>query len=72
MEYIPYGGGVRRCIGAAFANMEMRVVIRTMLRSFDIHPSTARDERWRSNRVSITPSRGALVRVAPRGVSGRW
>ncbi len=44
-EYIPYGGGVRRCIGAAFATMEMRVVLRTLLRTFVISPSTARDER---------------------------
>lgn len=64
--FIPYGGGVRRCIGAAFATMEMRVVIRTLLRTFIISPSTARDERQMSRRVSITPSRGARVRVAPR------
>jgi hypothetical protein len=31
-EWIPYGGGVRRCIGAAFATMEIRVVLRTLLR----------------------------------------
>jgi cytochrome P450 family 138 len=65
-EYIPYGGGVRRCIGAAFANMEMRVVLRTLLRSYVISPSSAPGERWRSNRVSITPSRGARVRIRPR------
>lgn len=65
-EFIPYGGGVRRCIGAAFANMEMRVVIRTLLRNYVISPSSAGDERWLSNRVSITPSRGARVRVQPR------
>ena len=65
-EFIPYGGGVRRCIGAAFATMEMRVVLRTLLRTFVISPSTARDERQQSRRVSITPSRGARVRVRPR------
>jgi cytochrome P450 family 138 len=65
-EFIPYGGGVRRCIGAAFATMEMRVVLRTLLRTFVISPSTARDERQQSRRVSITPSRGARVRIQPR------
>ncbi len=66
MTFIPYGGGIRRCIGAAFANMEMRIVIGTLLRNYVISPSSARDERWQSNRVSITPSRGARVRVHPR------
>jgi cytochrome P450 len=71
-EFIPYGGGVRRCIGAAFATMEMRVVLRTLLRTFVISPSTARDERQQSRRVSITPSRGARVRVRPRPATDRW
>ncbi|HEY6647734.1 MAG TPA: cytochrome P450 [Mycobacterium sp.] len=65
-EWIPYGGGVRRCIGAAFATMEVRVVLRTLLRTYTIHPSTARDEGRRSRGVAIAPSRGALVRVRRR------
>jgi cytochrome P450 family 138 len=65
-EWIPYGGGVRRCIGAAFATMEMRVVLRTLLRSYTIRPSNARDEGWQSRGVAIAPSRGARVRVHRR------
>jgi cytochrome P450 len=65
-EWIPYGGGVRRCIGAAFATMEIRVVLRTLLRYYVISPSSARDEGWRSRGVAIAPSRGADVRVRPR------
>jgi len=65
-EWIPYGGGVRRCIGAAFATMEIRVVLRTLLRDYAISPSSARDERWRSRGVAVAPSRGARVRVRPR------
>ena len=64
--FIPYGGGIRRCIGAAFANMEMNTVIRTMLRDYVVAPSNARGERVQTLRVSITPSRGALVSVRPR------
>ncbi len=65
-EWIPYGGGIRRCIGAAFATMEMRVVLRTLLRHYIISPSSARDERWQSRGVAIAPARGARVRIQPR------
>jgi cytochrome P450 len=65
-EWIPYGGGVRRCIGAAFATMEIRVVLRTLFRDYTICPSRARDEGWKSRAVALAPSRGALVQVRPR------
>ena len=65
-EWILYGGGVRRCIGAAFATMEIRVVLRTLLRDYTISPSNARDEGWQSRGVALAPSRGALVRVRRR------
>jgi cytochrome P450 len=65
-QWIPYGGGVRRCIGAVFATMEIRVVLRTLLRDYVISPSTAPDEGRQSRGVAIAPSRGALVRVRPR------
>jgi cytochrome P450 family 138 len=65
-EWIPYGGGTRRCIGAAFATMEIRVVLRTLLRDYAIQPSTARDEGWKARSVALAPSRGALVRVRRR------
>ena len=60
-EWIPYGGGVRRCIGAAFATMEIRVVLRTLLRDYVISPSNARDEGWQSRGVALAPARGARV-----------
>ena len=65
-EWIPYGGGIRRCIGAAFANMEMRVVLRTLLRDYAISPSGARSESQMSRGVAIAPAKGALVAVSPR------
>lgn len=65
-EWIPYGGGVRRCIGAAFATMEMRVVLRSLLRDYTIRASDARDEGRSSRGVAIAPSRKALVRVRRR------
>ncbi|EPZ18371.1 cytochrome P450 [Mycobacteroides abscessus V06705] len=65
-QWIPFGGGLRRCIGAAFATMEMRVVLRTLLRDFTITSSTAAGERWHSRGVAIAPSRGGRVRLRLR------
>lgn len=63
-QWIPFGGGTRRCIGAAFANMEMNVVLRTMLRDFSLVPTNERDERWHSRGVANAPAQSgrAIVR----------
>ena len=56
--WVPFGGGTRRCIGAAFANMEMNVVLRTMLHDFDLATTNAKDESWHSRGVASAPARG--------------
>ncbi len=63
-EWIPFGGGTRRCLGAAFANMEMNVVLRTMLRDFDLVTTTKPGERWHNRGVAYAPANGgrAVVR----------
>ena len=71
-EWIPFGGGTRRCLGAAFAHAEMDVVLRTLLRRFTLEPTTERGERWHSRGVAYAPARGgrAVVhRRPPRGPS---
>jgi hypothetical protein len=55
--WIPFGGGVHRCIGAGFALTEARLVMRTVLRQFTFAPKTARGERSR-RRTLITEPRG--------------
>jgi cytochrome P450 family 138 len=65
-EWIPYGGGARRCIGAAFASMELKVVLRAMLHEFTLVPTTDRDERWRSRGVALAPAKGGRVVVTRR------
>jgi cytochrome P450 len=64
--WIPFGGGTRRCVGAAFANMEMDVVLRTVLRHFTIEATTAPAERWHSRGVAYTPKKGGRVVVRRR------
>ncbi|MFI5894041.1 cytochrome P450 [Actinoplanes sp. NPDC051513] len=64
--WIPFGGGVRRCIGAAFASLEMRVVLRTVLRDFVLEPTTDRPERSHSRGIAVAPARGGLAVVRRR------
>jgi cytochrome P450 len=56
--WIPFGGGVRRCLGAAFAQLEMRVVISRILARADLRPSRPRDERVRFRGITLVPGRG--------------
>lgn len=65
--WVPFGGGTRRCIGAAFANMEMDVVLRTVLRHFTIATTAAPGEKWHSRGVAFTPKKGGRVVVHRRG-----
>jgi cytochrome P450 len=64
--WIPFGGGVRRCIGAAFANMEMTVTLRTLLREFEFGTTYASGERVHSRGVATAPADGGLAVVYRR------
>jgi cytochrome P450 len=64
--WVPFGGGARRCIGAAFAHLEMNVVLRTLFRDFRLEPSSARDERWHSRGVAYAPAKGGRAVVRRR------
>ncbi|MFQ6329022.1 cytochrome P450 [Nocardia sp. CWNU-33] len=55
-SWIPFGGGARRCIGAAFATMEMNIVLRTLLRDFTLEPTDAPDERTHFRGVALVPA----------------
>ena len=65
-SWIPFGGGTRRCIGAAFAQMEMRVALRTILRSVRLEAAAARPQRMVRRNVTLTPADGARVVVTER------
>jgi cytochrome P450 len=66
VTWFPFGGGVNRCIGAAFANMEMDVTLRTLLREFRFAPTDARGERRHDRGVMIAPGRGGRAVVYRR------
>jgi len=59
--WIPFGGGVRRCAGAPFAEMEMREVLRAAAELLEISPVRAEPESARRSALVVTPSRGGEV-----------
>ena len=61
--FIPFGGGGRRCPGAAFASMEMAEVLRVAAR-YDVLPAHARPERARRRSVAVAPAAGGQVLLA--------
>ncbi|MGV0851946.1 cytochrome P450 [Mycolicibacterium phlei] len=69
--WIPYGGGIRRCVGAAFANMEMTVTLRTLLRDFTFATTNAAGERRHSRGVATAPARGGRAVVYRRPAAQR-
>src|SRR5205807_858401 len=58
-EWIPFGGGIRRCLGAALAMAEQRVVLEAMLRRVDLEAEDARPEHDVHRNVTMIPARGA-------------
>jgi cytochrome P450 len=64
--FIPFGGGVRRCIGAAFAMLEMKVMLRTVLERARLRAASPEDEAQRLHHVVVVPSRGGRVVLEER------
>ena len=65
-EWIPFGGGTRRCLGAALAMAEQRTVLQTMARKLDLEAVDPRPERPKHRNVTMIPARGARVIVRAR------
>jgi len=59
--WIPFGGGVRRCIGAAFAEYEMRIVLRTILERADLTAPDPKPERVKVRNITLAPGKGTRV-----------
>jgi cytochrome P450 len=65
-EWIPFGGGTRRCLGAALAMAEQRVVLEAMTRRLDLEAADPAPERARHRLVTMIPERGARVVIRSR------
>jgi cytochrome P450 len=65
-EWIPFGGGIRRCLGAALAMAEQRVVLESMARRLDLEADDPAPERAVHRNVTMIPARGARVVIRSR------
>jgi cytochrome P450 len=61
--WIPFGGGVRRCLGASFAQFEMKVVLRELLQRVEPRVADSRPERPTRRAITLVPERGGEVVV---------
>jgi cytochrome P450 len=66
--WIPFGGGRRRCLGASFAMLEMKIVLPAVLHSFDLQPTEVASEPARRRNITVRPGHGSRVRLVPRSV----
>ncbi len=65
-EWIPFGGGTRRCLGAALAMAEQRVVLTLMASRLDIEAADEKPERPKHRNVTMIPARGGRVVIRGR------
>jgi cytochrome P450 len=62
--WIPFGGGVRRCIGAAFAEYEMRTILREFVERAELRPATPEPERVKVRNITLAPAKDTRVVLA--------
>jgi cytochrome P450 len=67
--WIPFGGGRRRCLGASFAQMEMKIVMRSLLAAYDVRAVGSRPEPARRRNITVRPAAGSRVRLVPRNAA---
>jgi cytochrome P450 family 135 len=64
--WIPFGGGIRRCIGASFAEFEMRIVLREVLTRCDLRKADPMPEKTGRRNITLSPKDGTRVVVSAR------
>jgi hypothetical protein len=64
--WIPFGGGRRRCLGASFAMLEMKIVLRSALSALALQPGATSPEVARRRNITVRPSHGARAVLTER------
>jgi cytochrome P450 len=64
--WIPFGGGRRRCLGASFAMLEMKIVLRNALSTLTLRPEATSPEVARRRNITVRPSHGARAVLSER------
>jgi len=64
--WVPFGGGIRRCLGAAFAEFEMRIVLREVLTRCELHKADPAPEKIGRRSITISPKGGTPVVLTAR------
>ena len=59
--YLPFGGGVRRCLGASFAETEMRVVLNAIVSNVRLKPARPESEKVGRRVITLVPGRGGEI-----------
>ena len=70
--WIPFGGGIRRCLGAAFAEFEMRIALREILLRCELHKVDPRPERTGRRNITFSPRAGTPVVLDSRRPAGEF
>ena len=65
-SWIPFGGGVRRCLGASFAEFEMRIVLQEVLGRCELQAASAEAEGIKRRNITFSPKRGTPVVLVGR------
>jgi cytochrome P450 len=64
--WVPFGGGIRRCIGASFAEFEMRIALREVLTRCELHKASPAPEKIGRRNITLSPKDGTPVVVTAR------
>jgi cytochrome P450 len=64
--WVPFGGGIRRCLGAAFAEFEMRIVLREVLSRCELHKASPAPEKVGRRNITLSPRAGTPVVLTAR------
>jgi cytochrome P450 len=64
--WIPFGGGRRRCLGASFAMLEMKIVLRSVLEQNELAPAAPGDEGTRRRSITLSPRAGSRAVLRTR------